>query len=111
MLCPGWCAQPQARRAETSRVRRPRGLRSPNSDFAPHQQLRRQGPERPCAKWKVTAGVGRVLPASMMRGCPSSSLLADAKLADDLAIPVRVALLQVVEETSADRKSTRLNSS
>ena len=32
------------------------------------QQLQRQGLMRPCALTKMTAGVGRALPASMMRG-------------------------------------------
>src|SRR5580692_408185 len=65
-VCPGLDEQGnyghgRGHAADAGRVRSPPGLRSSQSALVPHQQLQRHGRERPCAKGKMTAGVGRAL--------------------------------------------------
>ena len=72
-VCPGLGVQGnyghgRGHAADAGRVRPSPGLRSLHSALVPRQQLQRHGRERPCAKGKMTAGVGRALPESMMRG-------------------------------------------
>src|SRR6266702_3853750 len=61
----GTCAHAQTHDADTCRSGSSQGRRVPNDAVAPHQQLRRQGPKRPCSKMKITAVVCRIWRASM----------------------------------------------